>query len=417
MAIQLQSIKGFRDLYPQDKAFQNFLFEKLKAVASLYGFENYDGPILEPIELYLGKSSKELVEEQTFKIIDKKDQTLVMRPEMTPSLARMIAQKANQLIFPLKLFNLGLRFRYEAPQRGREREFYQADFDILGTENILADAEILATAVKIFLSLDATKKDFVINVNSRTFIDSKLTNFGVENKKEVMSCIDRKDKVSKEKFSESLKNAGLNDDQIKKLISFLETETKPEDDPYFKNLFNILKSYRIDQYFKINTNTVRGLDYYTGLVFEVRDLSGTINRALLGGGRYDNLVSSYNPNLKIPGVGFATSDVVLLEFIKSKNLLTQQNSKSTKYLVTVFGEESLKDSINVLNELRNKNIPAEIYPDADKKLDKQLKYADRNGIPFAIILGPEEIQKNILKIKNMKTGEQKEITLEELVIN
>lgn len=414
MAVQLQAPKGFRDLYPQDKALQNYLFEKLKAVSSLYGFENYDGPILEPIELYLGKSSKELVEEQTFKITDKKEQTLVMRPEMTPSLARMIAQRANQLIFPLKLFNLGLRFRYEAPQKGREREFYQADFDILGAENVLADAEILAVVVKILTSLGATEKDFIININSRKFIDKKLAEFGVENKKEVMSCIDRKDKVSKESFLELLKKSGLNENQIKDLSSFLETETKPEDDPYFKKLFEILKNYGIEKYFKINTGTVRGLDYYTGLVFEAKDLSGKINRALLGGGRYDNLVSSYNPNLKIPGIGFATSDVILSEFVKCINKVPQLNSKSTKYLVTVFGEEWLNDSIKIVNELRNKNIPSEIYPDADKKLDKQLKYADRNGIPFAIILGPEEIKKNIVKVKDMKTAEQKELTVEEI---
>ncbi|QQG44022.1 MAG: histidine--tRNA ligase [Candidatus Roizmanbacteria bacterium] len=414
MAIQLQPVKGFRDLYPADKALQNYVFDKLKAVASLYGFENYDGPILEPIELYLGKSSKELVEEQTFKIKDKKDQTLVMRPEMTPSLARMIAQKANQLVFPLKLFNLGLRFRYEAPQKGREREFYQADFDILGTENILADAEILAAAVNIFLNLGATENDFVIYINSRTFVDRKLTELGIENKKDIMSCIDRKDKISREAFLESLKKASLNEKQIIDLVSFLESEIKPQDDEYFKKLFNILKRYGIDQYFKINKNTVRGLDYYTGLVFEAKDLSGKINRALLGGGRYDNLVSAYNPNIKVPGIGFATSDVILLEFIKIINKAPQLNPCPTKYLVTIFSQETLNDSIQILNKLRKQNISAEIYPDTEKKLDKQLKYADRNNIPYAVIAGPEEIQKGIVKVKDMKTGEQKEINISDL---
>lgn len=416
MAMQLQAIRGFRDLYPSDKAIQNYLFDKLKTVASLYGYENYDGPILEPVELYLDKSSKELVEEQTFQIKDKKDQALVMRPEMTPSLARMIAQKANQMVMPIKLFNLGLRFRYEAPQKGREREFYQADYDILGTESVLSDAEIIATAVKIFLSLGASDQDFVLYLNSRLYVDKKLTDLGIEQsvRKLCLNCIDRKDKVSEEEFKKSLSDLGLSEEKVQSICSLLNKPIEPADDPYFKELFEYLENYNVAQYCKINVCIVRGLDYYTGVVFEVKELGG-MKRSLLGGGRYDNLVSSYNPNLKIPGVGFATSDVVLLEFMKDKNLVPQINSKPTQYLITVFSQETLSNSIQILQQLRKKNIPSEMYPDSEKKLDKQIKYADRNKIPYVIIIGPEEIKKNLVKVKDLKTGEQKEISINELL--
>ncbi len=414
MKPSLQPIRGFRDLYPQEKAVQNYIFGKLKTVADLYVFENYDGPLLEPIELYLNKTSKELIEQQTFQIKDRKGETLVMRPEMTPSLARMVANKANELVFPLRLFNLGLRYRYETPQKGRIREFYQVDYDILGSDSLLADAEILAVAANIFTSLGATEKDFQLVINSRTFMSKKMSqlNISEEDQKKVLSVIDKKDKVSEIKFTTMLKEVGLSEDQMIKLNDVL-TKTTVEDDEYFRELFTLLRNYEIEKYCKLSPEIVRGLDYYTGIVFEVKEI-GEMKRSLLGGGRYDNLVSSYNESAKIQGVGFALSDVVVWEFLQDKNLLPNLQPKPTKYLVTVFSSETIEQSINVTKELRKNNIPAELYPDADKKLDKQLKYADRNNIPYAIIIGPEEIKKNALKVKDMKTGKQKELTIDNL---
>ncbi len=411
--ISLQAIRGFRDLYPSDKAVQNYIFDTLKTVATLYGFENYDGPLLEPIELYLGKSSRELVEEQTFNMKDKSDQTLVLRPEMTPSLARMVANKANGLIFPLKLFNLGLRYRYETPQKGREREFYQADYDILGVDNVLADAEIVAVAAKIFELLGATEKDFTIRINSREFMKKRLTEFGVtENSlSQALTLIDRFEKLSKDEWKKQALNIdGLNSDRLQ---IFLEEQSDSQNDPYFQNLFTILKSYNVVQYCVLDKSIVRGLDYYTGLVFEVKE-NGGLKRSLLGGGRYNNLTEKYNPYVKIPGVGFATSDVVLTEFIKNKNLAPELNSKQTRYLVTVFNSDTVQQSLSILQQLRSRNIPAELYPDPEKKLDKQIKFADRNKIPYVIILGPDEIAKNVVKVKDMKTGEQEEVKIEDM---
>ena len=162
--IGLNPLKGFRDLYPKEKGVQNFVFEKIKDVARLLGYEEYDGPVVEPVGLYENKTSKELLERQTLQIKNKKGEVLVLRPEMTPSLARMVANKAQELIYPIKLFNIGLRFRYEAPQKGRTREFYQADFDILGTNSLIADAESIYTLISIFKMLQADEKDFKVCV-------------------------------------------------------------------------------------------------------------------------------------------------------------------------------------------------------------------------------------------------------------
>ena len=428
MSKNLQPIRGFRDLYPQEKRIQDYIFEKLKKVAALFGFEAYDGPLLEQIDLYLGKTSEELIKRQTFQITYKKEKTLVMRPEMTPSLARMIAQREQQLIFPLRLFNLGLRYRYEAPQKGREREFYQADFDILESESVLADVEILNVVIAIFLQFGADEKDFVVYINSRTFIQKQLYSFGIEENKikKVIEVIDKKEKVGNADLRSLLIQCELNENQCKKIIVFLNTPID-QNTSYFKKLFDILHMYNISKYIKINPSIVRGLDYYTGLVFEVKEKGG-MTRSLMGGGRYDNLIADFGASRKISGVGFATSDVILWEFLKDKNLIPELKTKLTKVLVAVFPQEKngkdnvvgdadlrpLQKSIAIVNFLRHNNIPSELYPETDKKLDKQLKYADKNKIPFVIIIGHEEIKNNVVKIKNMKTREQTTVKHDEL---
>lgn len=411
--VNLNPLRGFRDLYPKDKGVQDYIFQKLRAVAELFGYESYDGPVIEPVEIYLEKTSKELIDKQTFQIKDKKGEVLVLRPEMTPTLARMIANKAGELTFPMKLFNLGVRFRYEAPQKGRSREFWQADFDILGSDSLLADAEILATTIKIFLNLGASEKDFVVYLNSRKFMQGKLNDLGFKEKqlKEILNVIDKKEKISQPEFEKLLQDLKLKPKEIDSLNKLLDEQVSPSSNKYFGELFAVLKTYGLDKYCEIKTSVVRGLDYYTGLVFEVRD-RGEMVRTLLGGGRYDNLVSDYDKRYQIPGVGFAVSDVILEEFLKNKKLLPPIQTKKTKVLVTIFNEELVIDSVNLLNELRKNNIPSEIYMGIDVKLDKQLKYADRNNIPYVVIVGPEEVKKGVVKVKDLRSKTQEEISRE-----
>src|SRR3989344_865847 len=417
MKPNLQPIRGFRDLYPEDKAVQNYIFEKIKETARIFGFEQYDGPIVEPIDIYVGKTSRELIDRQTFQIKDKNGQILILRPEMTPSLARMIAQKERELTLPIRLCNVGARFRYEAPQKGREREFYQADFDLLGASGVLSDAEMLSVAVSIFSSFGATEKDFVIYINSRENMRKKLQELGVGETfiKDVINVIDRKEKVPRNVFTKLLSQIGISEGSVKKINDFLENPTDYE--TCFNELLDVCKSYGIDQYVRINPSIVRGLDYYTGLVFEVKEKGGEMSRSLLGGGRYDNLIENFGASRKISGIGFATSDVIIWEFLKTKKLLPSLRATPTNVLVTVFDPsfQSLQSAIEITRNLRSGGISTEIFPDASKKLDKQLKYADRKKIPLVVIIGPDEVKNNTAVLKDLKKNTQETVSQEKLI--
>lgn len=411
----LQPLRGFDDRYPEDMAILNAVFDTVKSVAVLCGFQQYDGPIVEPMELYIGKTSREILEEQAFTLPDKNGNTLMLRPEVTPSLARMVAARAQELPLPIRYFNIGLRYRYEAPQRGRNREFYQLDFDIIGSDSQLADIEILNVATQIFTHLGGTENDFEICINSRELMNKQLSSFGlsVEQNSKVLSAIDKKDKVEEAAFVEMLKKADLSDDQVQKVVNFLNNPA--EYAKQFDSLFELARQYNIEKYIRVNPIIVRGLDYYTGLVFEVKG-KGTLGRSLLGGGRYDNLVGMFNDKQRIPGIGFATSDTILLEFIKEIGKTPQLPPTQSKVLVTVFDETTAEASLGVVGQLRSAGVPTELYPDT-AKLPKQLKYANRMEIPYVIVIGPEEIVKKTVIVKNMKTGDQEEISLELIVQN
>jgi len=242
--ISLQPQRGFRDIYPSDKTIQNSIFEKIRRVGYVMGFEEYDGPLVEPISLYTEKSSAELVGKQTFRLITRegKEEQLVLRPEMTPSLARMVAKKSQELVYPLRFMNIGLRFRYEAPQKGREREFYQMDFDILGVKNILADAEIIKTAVMLMTELGATETDFKISINSRSIMEQKfdLWKLNTSDYPKLLALIDKKDKMDPLVFSESLKTLGFTDDITTTIQNFLDNPNQLAGEPYFQELFSYL---------------------------------------------------------------------------------------------------------------------------------------------------------------------------------
>ncbi len=408
----LQPLRGFRDIYPKEKGVQRFIYETVQKVADELGYESYDGPVVEPMDLYINKTSEELLNRQTFQIKDKKDQTLVLRPEMTPTLARMIATKAGELTLPLKLFNFGLRFRYEAPQKGRSREFNQADFDILGGEQLITDAEILKTLVELFLSLGSTQRDFKILISSRDLLNKILIREGLSEKTipSLLKIIDDVDKISDKELDSRLNKLGLTKEDYSRIIS---SKIKPKDSEYFDKLLDLLGQYGIRDFIDINLSVVRGLDYYTDLVFEVKDL-GEIKRSLGGGGRYKNLVSEYNSKVNVSGVGFAVSDVMIEEFLREKNLLPEISTKKTQVLVTVF-PDLLNESVNAVKKLRENDISSELYLESDKKLDKQLKYADKNKIPYVLLIGNEEKEKNVVKLKNMKERTEETLTLNEVV--
>lgn len=413
----VQALRGFRDLYPEDKAAQNYIFETVRSVARMYGYAEYDGPIVEPFDLYANKTSEEILTRQTFEVQSKGEEKerWILRPEMTPTLARMVAARAGELTYPLRWFNIGARFRYEAPQKGRTREFWQTDFDILGNNTVLADAEILGVVVEIFTRMNATEDDFIIYINSRDEMEAELLDIGYteEQYQDLLKVIDRQDKMENAEFKNALLLVDSDESKAAALVKFLNT-TESES-AYFKSLFGILETLGIRKYVKLNAGITRGLDYYTGLVFEVKEKRGVLRRSLFGGGRYDNLIEKYNAQAKISGVGFAFSDVAMNEFLKEKRLLPETRPSKTQVLVTTFNEETVDASIHAAGVLRLAGILTELYPDAKKKLDKQLKYADRQQIPYAVIIGPDEAEKRVVILKDLTNKTQKEIKIEALV--
>lgn len=409
----LNPLKGFIDRYPEDKALQDYIFDTVKSIAALYSFQAWEGPIVEPIELYEGKTSRELLEEQAFTLQDRNGKTLMLRPEITPSLARLVAARVQELNLPIRWFNIGPRFRYEAPQRGRTREFYQMDFDIIGSDSQLADIEIVAIVAEMFTRFGATEKDFVIYINSRAILSDELSKLGIEGEtaKKATQCIDKRDKVDQDAFEKMLAENGISDEQIQLLNRLLENTEKYGE--RFADFLALAETYGIAQYIKVNPMIVRGLDYYTGLVFEVKSLRG-LTRSLFGGGRYDNLVGMFGTAQPVPGIGFAASDVVLIEFLREAGLLPELAESSSTVLVTVFSEELAESAVQTVGALRKAGIAAELYPDT-AKLQKQLQYASRKNVPFVIVIGPDEAEKGVVMLKDMKAQSQEALTVAEAV--
>lgn len=413
-SVNFQPVKGMRDFYPPDMRLRNWLFGKAREVSERFGFEEYDGPILEPIELYLEKTSEEIVKQQTFQLTDRGGKILALRPELTPTLARMVAYAGNNLVFPLRWYSIGPRFRYEQPQKGRLREFYQWDADLLGVATPEADAEIIALAVTFLQELGFSNKEVVVKINSRKLTDFKLSFLekNQEKKKMIVKAIDKKDKLPPDKWNDLLKEIGLDNLQIKDLEKILEDKDYKIESPELTEVFSTLADLGVDSYCEYDPTIVRGLDYYTGIVFEVRDRKGKF-RAVLGGGRYDNLVEKVGGE-KISGVGFAAGDVLLELLLSEYGKIPILRKNSALVLVTVFDESLYRNSLKIARKLREAGFNTEIYLSVDK-LEKQLKYADKKGFSYAVIIGPDEEKAGKITVKNLTEKKQETITIEEFI--
>jgi len=414
MKKHIQVLKGFRDLYPNDMAWLNWLFSKMRKVSQLYGYQEYEGPALENLSLYQTKSGDELVKEQTFILKDRSGRNLALRPEMTPTLARMVVQKSGQLNFPLRWFSIGRRWRYEKPQKGRFREFWQWDVDLIGNDTPEADAEIIAIACRFFQKIGLSSKEVTILVNNRRLMEQKLDLIGISEKQKslVFRAIDKKDKSAEEEWINLLEKAGLNKLQIKDLKGILEDKDFGGESDELTLTFSTLQDLGFSDYVEFDPCIVRGLDYYTGTVFEARDKKGKF-RAILGGGRYDDLLGLVG-GPKLSGVGFATGDAVLRAVMEEYDKLPNLATSSTQALITTFDESSYRESLKTAKILRNKGISTEIYLKLEK-LDKQLKYADKKGIAYVLIIGEEEVKQNKVTLKDMKTGNQQTTSLKQSI--
>ena len=408
----IRSVKGTRDFYPDEMARRQWLVDILRQASESFGYQQFEGPCLERIDLYAAKSGEELVKEQAFVFEDRGGDPISLRPELTPTLARMVAEKQNQLVYPLRWWSFGPFWRYERPQKGRTREFYQWNIDLIGSETVQADAELLAVAAN-FLKLVGLKSDMVqILINDRRLMDRKLTEIGVLAGKRpaLLKLIDRIDKQPTDVWEKNLADLGLVPDQIGALKDLLANDQLWTESEELKMLFRFVDALGIADYIRYEPKIIRGLDYYTGLVFEAHEVKGDF-RAILGGGHYANLVADVGGD-PLPGVGFAMGDVVIMLVLEEYGLLPADLSYPSTIFVTVFNQEMLEESIRLTTELRKEGFNV-ILAEVDK-LGKQLKQADRLGVKIAVVLGPDELENDTVVVKDLRTFEQRVIPRREL---
>ena len=426
--ISTQPYKGARDLYPEEMRAQNYIFDTWRKVCKRYGFEEYDFPILEPFEIFAAKTGEEIVNEQMFNLTDGGGRKLSIRPELTPGTVRMIADKYEQLVKPLKWFMIGNNWRYEKPQKGRGREFNQLEVNIFGIDSVIADFEIFSIAIDIMKAFGANEKQFKLLYSDRKLILALLRDFLKldENLQlQTRRLMDKKQKMSSEEFRKELEGIKLDAGQIDKIESYMNctfSDLKkiiPMDilskNKGYKDLIeltNLIKENNLDKFCAFSPSIIRGFDYSDGIVYEVFDINPDNNRSMFGGERFDNLVKIFG-DYELPATGYAMGDYTLIEFLKAWKLLPTLPVDS-KVLVTIFDNKTRENSLKIAQKLRENGINTYSYLEPDK-LDKQLKYADRVGIPYVVIIGPDEIKKKTVQLKDMKKKKQEEVSIENLV--
>ncbi len=408
MKATIQPVKGTRDFYPAEMARRNWLYAALKRVSQSFGYQEYDGPFLERIDLYAAKSGEELVKEQSFVLQDRGGDWLTLRPELTPSLARMVASQQNELAFPLRWWSFGPFWRYERPQKGRTREFFQWNIDLIGASSPEADAELIGVCASLFKSFGLTPAQVKIMVNDRHLMDSELNALGLtaETRKTVFRVLDRRDKLSPEAWDAYALESGFSPAQLSGVKAMMADHELWRKSPELGRVFAALQAMGLAEYVGYSPEVIRGLDYYTGTVFEAFDQDG--GRAILGGGRYDNLVSDVGGE-PLSGVGFAMGDVVILLVLEKYGLIPPLRLSPAEVLVTVFDETRLPSAMALAAELRRAGLNVVCYPEA-AKLPKQLKLADRLELGIAVIQGPDEEAAGQVTIKDLRARTQQTVS-------
>ncbi|MBR2927501.1 MAG: histidine--tRNA ligase [Clostridia bacterium] len=423
--LSVQPYKGTRDFYPQEMKLRNWFFGVIREVLERSAFDEYNGPMLESLDLYAAKSGEEIANEQTYNFTDRGERRLAIRPEMTPTVARMVAAKIGELNFPLKWFSIPNMYRYERPQRGRLREFWQINVDIFGCDTYEADLECISSAINILCAYGADASMFTVHINNRRFFNdviSAIAGTDSEGSRRVSKVIDRKNKIPRDAYEKELRELGLSDGQIATIDSLY---TMPVEDAIalcpdsvgseeLRLLFDALKKSGLDQYCVFDFGIIRGLDYYTGTVFEVFDNAPENNRAMFGGGRYDNLVGLFVKNAKVSGVGYGMGDVTLENFLVTHKLVPELLGAKTKVLVTRFDDVPYEKYMEIVDALRNAGIVSAIYL-GSKKFGKQLDFAVKDGYTHVVIMGGSEAEKGVVRVKNLATREEQELSLADAI--
>ena len=414
-----QGVRGTRDFYPEDMRLRNWLFDNFTNASLLHGFEEYDAPVLEYEELYTRKQGEEITQ-QLYSFQDKGNRKVALRPEMTPSLARMVMARAGGLPMPIKWFSIPQCWRYERTQRGRGREHYQWNVDIWGTTEISADAELISVLVTFFEGIGLTAKDIVIRVSSRKVLEEVLGSLGLEGDIFAQTCIivDKMDKLSSDVIKEQLSGLGHNPNTISTIQSVLSIKSMSDlkgalqEDSMavseLETLFESIGAYGIQDWIEFDASIVRGLVYYTGSVFEAHDRDGKF-RAICGGGRYDKLISTLGGK-DLPATGFGFGDMIITELLAEKRLIPEFLSDIDD-IVIPLNPDLRYAAVKVASILRNSDRTVDLVLE-DEKMKWVFKHAERIGARRLVLLGPDEWSRKMVKIKDLELGKEAEVPLD-----
>lgn len=407
MSLSTQPYKGARDFYPEDKRIQKYVFSKLRQVVESFGYQEYDAPFLEPFEIYAAKSGDEIVNDQLYSFEDRGGRKVAIRPEMTPSVSRLVAAKRQELPYPLRLYSIPNLWRYERPQRGRLREHYQLNVDIFGVDGAEADAEIMQVADTILKALGAQPDMYKININSRQAMVSAMNSFGLNESelKAAYKLVDKMPKLEESDFDKLIAEQ-LGQDKAAKLRDYLKTDQPPEN---VQRIIDILQASGVSSAV-YEPSVVRGIEYYSDIVFEVFDTNPENARSLFGGGRYDGLVELFGVE-HLPVVGFGMGDVSLLNFLETHQLLPALKPETDAAVILVG--DIYKEVQPVLSQLRSKNINLAV-DNSGRKLDAQIKNAVKSGVRYALFIGEQELGSNSFKLRDLEKGEEKQLSLDEI---
>jgi histidyl-tRNA synthetase len=417
MKLNTQPYKGARDFYPADKRLQNYMFETMRKAVRKYGYEEYDAPILEPLDIYRAKTGEEIVNEQLYSFTDRGGREIALRPEMTPTVSRMVAARRQELAYPLRWFSIPNLWRYERPQKGRLREHWQLNVDIFGEEGVEAEHEMILIADDIMRQFGAKPSMYEIRLNSRKLVDFTLSDYlGLDESQsdKLIKLIDKKHKMETAKFGEAVSEV-FSDSQREeglpeKLLTILECKdiaSLPDAVKNYGSIDGLVKLKNLLAKSKIKNavfdmSLMRGFDYYTDIVFEVFDTDPDNNRSMFGGGRYDGLVGLFGVD-PLPTVGFGMGDVTLANFLKAHDLVPELPSEIDAMAILIGSV--YEASLPVLGDIREAGLNISVDA-SDRKLDKKLKSADKQGVPYVIFIGENELSEAKYPLKNLCSGKE-----------
>lgn len=424
-SLSSQPYKGTRDYYPADKRLQNYIFSVWKQVAEQFGYEEYGAPLLEPVDVYAAKSGQEIVNEQTYQFVDRGGRNVAIRPEMTPSVSRMVANQRQEIGYPARWYSIANFMRYERPQHGREREFWQLNVDLFGVEGSQADAEVIVMADAIMKAFGAKPKMYSIRVNNRALINYMMADYlglDVIQSELMIKLFDRKGKITHEQFRDQARDI-FGDDMastgLKKIAALLSATSMAElpselrdSEPVreVQGLFTLLHDAGVTTA-KFDISLMRGFDYYTGMVFEVFDNHPDNNRSMFGGGRYDGLVGLFGVE-PIATVGMAPGATTTENFLRAHELLPKLESTTDIYMI-VLGDV-VKGAQKLAHGLRAEGVRVAVDI-TGRKLDKQIKAAVKMKVPYMLFVGEQELADEVYTLKDVAEENEQKLSLERVI--